>query len=136
LSAFFPQLVAGPIVRAIDSPPQMARLGKLADVAWRPLLLLFLGGYVEKAVSSDNFAPYVDAFFGAPSAYDAGSHLLGILLYAAQIYCDFSGYSDMAIATAGLLGYKLGQNFDHPYAATSPRDFRRRWHMSLSTWLR
>ena len=134
--AFFPQLVAGPIVRAIDFLPQMATVRRLADVAWRPLLLLFLAGYAKKAVLSDNLAPYVDAFFGAPAAFDGPSHLLGIVLYAAQIYCDFSGYSDMAIATAGLLGYRLSQNFDQPYAATSPREFWRRWHISLSTWLR
>lgn len=134
--AFFPQLVAGPIVRAIDFLPQMAMPRRLAEVAWRPLLLLFLGGYVKKAVLSDNLAPYVDAFFGSPTDFDTPSHLLGIVLYAAQIYCDFSGYSDMAIATAGLLGYRLSRNFNQPYASTSPREFWRRWHMSLSTWLR
>ena len=134
--AFFPQLVAGPIVRAVDFLPQMSTQRVLTAVAWRPLLLLFLAGYVKKAVLSDNLAPYVDAFFAQPAAYDASSHLLGVFLYAAQIYCDFSGYSDMAIATAGLLGYQLCRNFDHPYASASPREFWRRWHISLSTWLR
>ena len=134
--AFFPQLVAGPIVRAVDFLPQMKTLRSLHEIAFRPLLLLFLWGFVKKAVVSDNLAPYVDAFFAQPAAFDVASHWLGVLLYAAQIYCDFSGYSDMAIASAGLLGYRLILNFDHPYIATSPRDFWRRWHISLSTWLR
>jgi alginate O-acetyltransferase complex protein AlgI len=134
--AFFPQLVAGPIVRASDFLPQLAEPRRLDLVAWRPLLLLFLSGYIKKAVVSDNFAPYVDAFFAQPATFDTAAHWLGVLAYAAQIYCDFSGYSDMAIATAGLLGYHLCQNFNSPYLAGSPRDFWRRWHMSLSTWLR
>ncbi len=134
--AFFPQLVAGPIVRAIDFLPQLARNPDIRAVAWRPLLLLFFWGYAKKAVFSDNLAPWVDAFFAAPQTFDTASHWLGVLLYAAQIYCDFSGYSDMAIATAGLLGYQLCLNFDHPYVSTSPREFWRRWHISLSTWLR
>jgi len=91
---------------------------------------------VKKAVLSDNLAPYVDAFYAQPGAFDVASHWIGILAYAAQIYCDFSGYTDMAIATAGLLGYSLCLNFNHPYLAVSPRDFWRRWHISLSTWLR
>lgn len=134
--AFFPQLVAGPIVRAVDFLPQLRTTPALAAVAWRPLLLLFLWGYAKKAVLSDNFAPAVDAFFAAPGSYDTASAWLGVLLYSAQIYCDFSGYSDMAIATAGMLGYRLCRNFDHPYVAASPREFWRRWHISLSTWLR
>ncbi len=115
--AFFPQLVAGPIVRAVDFLPQLAVPRRLADVAWRPLLLLFLSGFVKKAVLSDNLAPYVDAFYTQPAAFDTASHWLGLLGYAAQIYCDFSGYSDMAVATAGLLGYRLCQNFNRPYLA-------------------
>ena len=134
--AFFPQLVAGPIVRAVDFLPQLARNPDIRTVPWRPLLLLFFWGYAKKAAFSDNLAPWVDAFFAAPHTFDHASHWLGVLLYAAQIYCDFSGYSDMAIATAGLLGYQLCRNFDHPYVSTSPREFWRRWHISLSTWLR
>lgn len=134
--AFFPQLVAGPIMRARDFLPQFHRNPQAADIAWRPLLLLFLWGYVKKAVFSDNIAPYVDALFAHPPAFDTATHWLGTMLYAGQIYCDFSGYTDMAIATAGLLGYRLCLNFDHPYVSTSPREFWRRWHISLSTWLR
>lgn len=134
--AFFPQLVAGPIVRAADFLPQLIHPRRLADVAWRPLLLLFLAGFFKKAVLSDNLAPYVDAFYAQPAAFDPASHALGLLAYAAQIYCDFSGYTDMAIATAGLLGYQFRPNFNRPYLAGSPQDFWRRWHISLSTWLR
>ena len=134
--AFFPQLVAGPIVRAVDFLPQMAVPRQLASVAWRPMLVLFLTGFVKKAVLSDNLAPYVDAFFAHPTDFDGWSHWLATMLYATQIYCDFSGYTDMAFACAGLLGYHLCQNFNYPYLATSPRDFWRRWHISLSTWLR
>lgn len=133
---FFPQLVAGPIVRAADFLPQLKRTPSAGDIAWRACLGLFLIGYVKKAVLSDNLAPYVDAFFLAPGEFTAVAGWLGITLYAAQIYCDFSGYSDMACATAGLLGYRLTRNFRQPYLATSPRDFWRRWHISLSTWLR
>ena len=85
---------------------------------------------------SDNIAPFVDQFFSAPDEYTALSAWLATLLYAAQIYCDFSGYSDMAIATARMLGFELGENFNFPYLATNIRDFWRRWHISLSTWLR
>lgn len=133
---FFPQLVAGPIVRAADFLPQLRRTPTPGEIAWRACLWLFLVGYVKKAVLSDNLAPYVDAFFHAPGDYTAWAGWLGVGLYAAQIFCDFSGYSDMACATAGLLGYRLMENFRRPYLATSPQEFWRRWHISLSTWLR
>jgi alginate O-acetyltransferase complex protein AlgI len=134
--AFFPQLVAGPIVRAADFLPQLRRLRCWSEVQAAPHLTLFLLGFVKKACVSDNVAPVVDAYFAAPQSYDAAGAWIAVLLYAIQIYCDFSGYSDMAIASAGLLGYDLGPNFRHPYAAASPREFWQRWHISLSTWLR
>ena len=133
---FFPQLVAGPIVRAADFLPQLRRLRHWSDVRPSPHLTLFLLGFVKKACISDNVAATVDAYFATPQAYDAASAWIAVLLYAIQIYCDFSGYSDMAIASAGLLGYDLGPNFRHPYVAASPREFWQRWHISLSTWLR
>ncbi|HVS64977.1 MAG TPA: MBOAT family protein [Thermoanaerobaculia bacterium] len=133
---FFPQLVAGPIVRAADFLPQLARIRRWTAVRAAPHLTLFLLGFVKKACISDNVAPSVDAYFATPQAYDAASAWIAVLLYAIQIYCDFSGYSDMAIASAGLLGYDLGPNFRHPYVAASPREFWQRWHISLSTWLR
>lgn len=134
--AFFPQLVAGPIVRAATFIPQMDAPRRWADVNVRACLALFLVGFVKKACVSDNIAPYVDLIFADPSAYTAASVTGGVLLYAVQIYCDFSGYSDMAIATAGLLGYKFPANFDSPYLSANIQDFWRRWHISLSSWLR
>ncbi len=134
--AFFPQLVAGPIVRARDFLPQLDGARRLADIAAKPLLLLFLLGFIKKACISDTIAPFVDQAFANPSDHTALGIWLGVILYSLQIYCDFSGYSDMAIAIAGLLGYQLAINFNAPYLATSLVDFWRRWHISLSTWLR
>jgi alginate O-acetyltransferase complex protein AlgI len=133
---FFPQLVAGPIVRASAFLPQLDLRARFQDVDFRSSLVLFLSGYFKKACVSDNIAPYVDRFFAAPDEFTALSAWTGILLYAAQIYCDFSGYSDMAIACARMLGFELGDNFNFPYLATNIRDFWRRWHISLSSWLR
>ena len=96
--AFFPQLVAGPIVRAIDFLPQLDVPRRLADVAWRPAVGLFLVGFFKKAVIADTIGAQIDPFWADPSSYDPISALLGVLGYAAQIYCDFSGYTDMAIA--------------------------------------
>ncbi|MBM3990041.1 MAG: MBOAT family protein [Planctomycetes bacterium] len=133
---FFPQLVAGPIVRAIDFLPQLERQRLWSDVRVRACLTLFLVGYVKKACVGDNVSSLVDPYFKSPAEFDALAAWSAVLFYAVQIYCDFSGYSDMAIATAGLFGYELRANFDFPYLATSIRDFWRRWHMSLSSWLR
>ena len=133
---FFPQLVAGPIVRAYDFLPQLDTLKKFSDVPVRSAVILFFFGYVKKACISDNLAPYVDAVFGHPGHYDGASIVAATMLYAIQIYCDFSGYTDMAIATAKLLGFDLTVNFRHPYFSTSISDFWRRWHISLSSWLR
>jgi len=133
---FFPQLVAGPIVRASDFLPQLERQRLWSDVRVRACLTLFLVGYVKKACVGDNVSSLVDPYFKNPAEFDALSAWSAVLFYAVQIYCDFSGYSDMAIATAGLFGYQLRTNFEFPYLATSIRDFWRRWHMSLSSWLR
>jgi alginate O-acetyltransferase complex protein AlgI len=133
---FFPQLVAGPIVRARDFLPQLATRPRFGQIDVRAALVLFLIGYFKKAVLSDGVAGTVDAYFAEPAAYDALSAWSGVALYAVQIYCDFSGYSDMAIGCAALLGYNLCRNFDAPYLAASVTDFWRRWHISLSTWLR
>jgi len=134
--AFFPQLVAGPIVRAADFLPQLTRSIRWESVDKRAALSLFLVGFFKKAVVADNVAPFVDQYFANPSAFDGASAVGATLLYAVQIYCDFSGYSDMAIACGALLGYDLGRNFDAPYLARSVTDFWRRWHISLSSWLR
>jgi len=134
--AFFPQLVAGPIVRAMDFLPQLTSKRRFSSVKFRACATLFLVGFVKKACISDNIAEYVDLYFANPGAYDALSGVTAVLAYAAQIYCDFSGYSDMAIASAGLLGFRMPLNFNAPYVARSVTEFWRRWHISLSTWLR
>jgi alginate O-acetyltransferase complex protein AlgI len=134
--AFFPQLVAGPIVRAADFLPQLDRTPRFADVDGRRALLLFALGYFKKACVADNIASAIDPLFANPVAHDAADRVLGAVLYSVQIYCDFSGYSDMAIATAALLGYRLVRNFDAPYLSRNVREFWQRWHISLSSWLR
>jgi alginate O-acetyltransferase complex protein AlgI len=134
--SFFPQLVAGPIVRAREFLPQLARAPKLTEIEFRRFLVLFLIGFVKKACIADRVAQVADPVFANPSAFGASSQWLASVLYSTQIYCDFSGYTDMAIAATGLLGYRLTLNFDFPYLARSIRDFWRRWHISLSTWFR
>ena len=134
--AFFPQLVAGPIVRASDFLPQLDSLRSFSQVNLRACLTLFLVGFFKKACISNNLGPIADQYFAAPDAYTALSSWIAVLSYTVQIYCDFSGYSDMAIACSGLLGYELCINFDFPYFASSITDFWRRWHISLSTWLK
>jgi alginate O-acetyltransferase complex protein AlgI len=133
---FFPQLVAGPIVRASEFLPQLGRSQVFSQVASRRWLLLFLVGFFKKACIADNLAPIVDRYFAQPEAYTALAAWTAVLFFAVQIYCDFSGYSDMAIACAGLLGYRLGENFHAPYLASNISAFWRRWHISLSSWLR
>ena len=134
--AFFPQLVAGPIVRAVEFLPQLATKKRLADVPVRACVGLFLVGYFKKACVSDNISPFADRVLSDPAAFDTASNWLSLSIFHVQLYCDFSGYSDMAIASAGLLGFTLPRNFDFPYFASSVRDFWRRWHMTLSFWLR
>jgi len=135
-SSFFPQLVAGPIVRPRYFVPQMASKRSITLDDVKAMLYLFLLGYIKKSCIADNISPYVDRVFAHPHAFNAFSSMIAAWLYAIQIFCDFSGYSDMAIAVAGLMGYKLVLNFDAPYLAVSIQDFWRRWHISLSTWIR
>ena len=134
--AFFPQLVAGPIVRARDFLPQLAARPRFGAVDVRGACALFLLGFVKKVFLADMLAGWIDPYFAAPEDFAPGSARVATPLFAIQIYCDFSGYTDMAIASAGLLGYRLTRNFAHPYFATDIRDFWRRWHISLSSWLR
>jgi alginate O-acetyltransferase complex protein AlgI len=133
---FFPQMVAGPIVRAVLFLPQLETARRFENVDVRGALVLFLGGFVKKACIADAVAPFSDKYFAAPEHFTAGSAWVGTLFYAIQIYCDFSGYTDMAIAAARLLGYELTINFNFPYFARDIADFWHRWHISLSTWLR
>lgn len=133
---FFPQLVAGPIVRATEFLPQLETKRVFARVDVRAALVLFLIGFVKKGILSDHVAPVIEPVFSDPAAYTASSTWIALFLYHVQIYCDFSGYSDMAIATAALLGYTLPKNFDYPFFARNIGAFWQRWHISLSTWFR
>ena len=135
-ASFFPQLVAGPIVRPRYFVPQMVSLRHVSLDDAKNMMYLFLLGYVKKTCIADNISPFVDRVFNHPAAYTAFASLTATWLYTIQIFCDFSGYSDMAIAVAGLLGYKLVINFNAPYLSDSIQDFWRRWHISLSTWIR
>ena len=135
-AAFFPQLVAGPIVRPKYFLPQLESSRVVDYLLVRQALVLFLLGFIKKACIADNVSPYVDAVFNSPLQYRNMAVVDGVWLYAVQIYCDFSGYSDMAIAVAAFMGYRLSPNFDSPYLASSLQNFWRRWHISLSTWIR
>src|SRR5690606_7370795 len=121
-------------VRASELLPQFGAAPRFAEVRVRAALLLFLSGFVKKACIADRLAAVVDPVFAAPAAFDAGSKWLAAALYHVQIYCDFSGYTDMAIAVAALLGYRLPENFAFPYLAGSVREFWRGWHMTLTRW--
>jgi alginate O-acetyltransferase complex protein AlgI len=135
--AFFPHLVAGPIVRPRDLLPQLAAPAVWdEDAASRSLFLIAIG-LVKKIAIGDYLAVnLVDRVFDAPASYSALECYAAVLGYAVQIYCDFSGYTDIAIGSAQLLGIRFPKNFDAPYKATDIQDFWRRWHISLSTWLR
>lgn len=132
---FFPQLVAGPIVRAKDFLPQLRKSVSIKVREVEKGFFLIMQGLFKKAVA-DYLAQYNDLVFGNPSGYSGVEALMGVLGYAVQIYCDFSGYTDMAIGMAKMMGFDLGINFNKPYQAVSLTDFWRRWHISLSSWLR
>jgi len=135
--SFFPQLVAGPIVRASDFIPQIYKRLKLTKEEFNAALFLIIGGLLKKAVISDYISiNFVDRVFDAPNSYSSFENLMASYGYAIQIYCDFSGYSDMAIGLALLMGFWLPPNFRTPYQSASITEFWRRWHISLSTWLR
>ena len=135
--SFFPHLVAGPIVRASEFLPQLKLPRDPHRVAVGAGLTLIALGLVKKVLIADTLArEVVDPMFGVPEAYFAPDAILATLAYAAQIYCDFSGYTDIAIGLALLLGFIFPQNFNSPYRATGFRDFWRRWHMTLSRFLR
>jgi D-alanyl-lipoteichoic acid acyltransferase DltB (MBOAT superfamily) len=135
--SFFPHLVAGPIVRASEFLPQLKEPRDPNRVAVSAGLALIALGLVKKVMIADYLArTIVDPAFGVPQAYAGPDLLVAAYAYAAQIYCDFSGYTDMAIGLALLLGFVFPQNFNSPYRATGFRDFWRRWHMTLSRFLR
>src|SRR3954468_2094919 len=135
--SFFPHVVAGPIVRAREFLPQLAKPRDPRSVAVGAGIVLIAIGLVKKVAIADYLArTVVDPVFGVPQAFHAPDAALAAYAYAAQIYCDFSGYTDIAIGAALLMGIVFPQNFNSPYRATSFRDFWRRWHMTLSRYLR
>jgi alginate O-acetyltransferase complex protein AlgI len=146
--AFFPQLVAGPILRAKDFLPQLREKIENFEVGTRLRQIVIhnqnlkIGvtimaiGFLKKMFFADNIAPLVNDVFNYPIGMDSFTIILGAIAFGIQIYCDFSGYTDIAIGAALVLGLKIPINFNKPYFATSPSDFWRRWHISLSSWLR
>lgn len=133
---YFPQLVAGPIERATRLLPQIQSPRRVGQYEWATGLQLMLWGYVKKVAIADGLAQYVDAAFAEPTRCDSLTLLLAVYAFALQIYCDFSGYSDIARGVSRLLGIDLMENFKQPYLARNITEFWRRWHISLSTWLR
>ena len=134
--SFFPALVAGPIVRADYFLPQLEKNRSAStEEIWGGLWLIIVG-VIKKALIADYISQYNDLIFDEPTIYTGVQALMGVLGYTMQIYCDFSGYSDMAIGLALMMGFKLGINFDSPYQSCNLTEFWRRWHISLSSWLR
>lgn len=134
--SFFPALVAGPIVRADYFLPQLEKNERpTSAMVWSGLWLIIIG-IIKKALIADYIAQYNDLIFNDPALYTGVQTLMGVLGYTMQIYCDFSGYSDMAIGLALIMGFRLGINFNAPYQSRSLTEFWRRWHISLSSWLR
>jgi alginate O-acetyltransferase complex protein AlgI len=133
---FFPHLIAGPIVRARDFLPQICRSKRWSWARAQLGVEYFLLGLLKKWVVADQLSQFADPVFKDPGAFGTAANWLALLAFTIQVYCDISGYSDMALGTAHLLGYKLAMNFNMPYVATSVADYWRRDHISLSTWLR
>jgi alginate O-acetyltransferase complex protein AlgI len=135
--SFFPQLVAGPIVRGREFLPQLAEHEH--PLRWdnvRRGTEIFLRGFVKKVLFADTLALYVDPVFADPAMFTPAVCWLAVIAYAGQIYYDFSGYSEMAIGVGRMLGFHLPENFRHPYVSLNITEFWRRWHISLSSWLR
>ena len=134
--SFWPQLVAGPIVRAKDFLPQF---NKSHDFNWDRVISgtgRILWGFFKKCVIADSLSPFVDQIFAEPNAFASINLLIGVVFYSFQIYCDFSGYSDIAIGFARILGFDFNENFRKPYFSQNFSEFWSRWHISLSSWLR
>jgi alginate O-acetyltransferase complex protein AlgI len=133
---FFPHLIAGPILRPVELIPQLRHPRRAKSLRPTAAIAIFTIGLAKKLVVADQLAPTVNAVYAHPGNPGGPEALLAIYAFSAQIYCDFSGYTDMAIAAAMLLGVRLPNNFFRPYCATSIIDFWRRWHVTLSYWLR
>ena len=136
LVAFFPHLVSGPILKPNHFLPQLKRPTAITLSNLSAGLQLFLWGLMKKILVADRLAPFVDTVFKHPGSFSPLTTWLGVIAYAIQIYGDFSGYTDMAIGSAKMMGFEIPQNFDLPYLSRNISDFWRRWHISLSTWLR
>jgi alginate O-acetyltransferase complex protein AlgI len=135
--SFFPQLVAGPIVRASEFLPQLERTYALTRAQFGIAVFWVLNGLFKKMVIGDHIAVnFIDRVFADPLRYSGAEALLALFTYSLQVYADFSGYTDVAIGIALLMGFNLSTNFNSPYKARSVADFWKRWHISLSTWLR
>jgi len=135
-AAFFPNVVSGPIVRPAELLPQLACPAGFDAERFSASVFLFLGGAFKKVVLADALAPAVGGVFDGAGTLAAPAAWVGALAFTAQLYCDFSGYTDMARGAAGMLGFELPPNFRLPYLSTSIAEFWRRWHISLSFWLR
>lgn len=134
---FFPPLLAGPVVRAKDMLPQVRSNPVATDAMVGEALFLIMMGLVKKVIIADYISGnFVDRIFDNPSLYSGFENLMGCIGFTLQLYCDFSGYSDMAIGIALLLGFRFKPNFDAPFKSQNPTEFWRRWHISLSSWLR
>jgi alginate O-acetyltransferase complex protein AlgI len=135
--SFFPHLIAGPIVRAKAFLAQTVKRSEARDIRLGFAVLLITGGLFKKVIVANYLSTdFVDNVFREPADYSRIDLVLGMYAYAIQIYCDFSAYTDIAIGIANLLGYRFPENFNQPYRALSVQDFWRRWHMTLSSWLR
>jgi alginate O-acetyltransferase complex protein AlgI len=134
--AFFPQMVAGPIERPYELLPQFHREPRVTFAGVRAGMVQALWGLFKKMVVADNVADFVKLVYDTPRHYDGAALLLATLLFSVQIYCDFSGYTDIALGLARMMGYELRINFLQPYFSRSVGEFWRRWHISLSTWFR
>ena len=135
--SFFPQLVAGPIVRASEFIPQLYKPFRLSRREFGIAVFWIMNGLAKKLILSDYIAVnFIDRVFDNPSLYTGFENLCALFGYSLQVYADFSGYTDIAIGVAMMMGFRLPQNFNSPYKAPNPQDFWRRWHMSLSRWLK
>lgn len=135
--SFFPQLVAGPIVRASEFIPQLYQPFRLSKAEWGQATFLIFNGLAKKLILADYLAvQFVDKVFATPDQFMGFDMVMGLLVYSLQVYADFSGYTDIAIGVALLMGFTLHINFDSPYKARNVAEFWRRWHISLSSWLK
>jgi alginate O-acetyltransferase complex protein AlgI len=134
--SFFPKVLSGPIIRAVDFLPQLQPRARASLEEIEAGLAQFLIGAVKKMVLADQMAGNVNQIFSTPGRFDSFTLLQGLLGYTAQLYCDFSGYSDMAIGCARVLGFPFGENFQFPFSSVSITEFWRRWHITMSSWFR